>query len=209
MSKARGKIIDKWTLNIKDTQVVVPVRMVTGPPTTFSISYTYGEFRYHAENSDIDELKSDLRIWLNDMTTFSFKTYYYVCFKGMTFRPATVRDAGEVETSLEWRVYDIGTTSVGAEMYRDKSKMLNNGSWIEGRPDTGNVEDFHGRHNLDSLCALVPATPENNTALTMLSEAFENMHTKLRSFLAPGIIEKGFAHMISGELNLLRGPDGS
>lgn len=209
MSKSRGKIIDKWVMNIKDTQVTVPVKMIVGPPTTFTVDYQYGEFHYTGENANIDELKSDLRVWLNDMLTFNFKTYYYVSFKGMTHRPKTDIEAGEVATGLEWRVYDIGTTSVGMEMYRDKSKIMNSGDWIKGRPDIGVVDDYLGRHSLDSLCALVPATPENEAALNMLSKAFDALHEKLRTFLAPGIIEEGFAKMISGELNLLQGPNGS
>jgi len=209
MSKARGKIIDKWVLDIKGTKVTVPVKMVAGPPTTFNIDYKYGEFRYQNANADIDALKSDLRVWLKDMLTFSFKSYFYVSFKGMTFVPTKVGDAGEVATELEWRAYDIGTTSIGVEMYRDNTKMMNAGSWVEGRPELGNVVDHHNRHALDALCALVPATPENEAALVLLSKAFDDLHTKLRTFLAPGLIEEGFARMVSGELNLLRGPDAS
>ena len=207
MSKAKGKIIDKWVLNIKNTQVTVPVCMIIGPPTTFAVDYTYGEFYYSDSNANIDDLKSALRLWLTDMLTFQFTTYYYVCFKGMTHIPKRDDDAGEVATSLEWRVYDIGTTSIGVEMYRDNSEMMNMGSWTEGRPSIGDVKDYHGRHELDSLCALVLATPENKAALDMLSKAFDDLHTKLRTFLSPSAIEEGFAKMVSGELNLLRGPN--
>ncbi len=205
MSKARGKIIDKWVFDIKDTTVTVPVKMVPGPPTIFVIDYMYGEYHYRAENTDIDYLKSDLRIWLNDMLTFEFKTYYYISFKEMTCLPKDSDEVGEVVAILEWKVYDIGITSVGMEMYRDKTRMLNNGEWIEGRPDIGIVPQYE----LDSLCALVPATPENEVALNMLSKAFDDLHAKLRTFLAPGIIEGGFIKMVSGGPNLLGDPDDS
>lgn len=200
-SKAKGKIIDKWVLNIEGTEVTIPVRMIAGSPTTFRIDCQYGEFHYCDENPNIDELKFDLTFWLNDITTFQFKIYYYVSFNGIICRPATDLEVGKVNTSLEWRTYDIGITSVGIEMYHDNSEVLNNGSWIEGRPKIGIVDQF--------LCALVPATPENEAALNMLSKVFDDLHAKLRTFLAPGIIEEGFAKMITDELNLLRGPDGS
>ncbi len=196
---SKGRIIDKWVLNIEDKQVTIPVRMVAGEVTVFTVKYQYGEFEFDHSDSNIDTLKTKLVRWLQDIVTFKFETYYYIDFGGVTSGSLTDDDVRKIDTSLEWRTFDVGITADGMEMFRDRSKTQNDGEWTLGRPETGFIL---GSHRM-----LVPTTSENGDALIMLARAFDTLYMEMSQGFKVDIPEESFSLMVS-KLSMLRGSDG-
>ena len=220
-TRKRGKIIAKWEFTVNRVAVVVPVRMYipeyTDQETEFIVDYTHGEHDFKKTSSDIDALRRETKAWLKDVITFKYETYFHIIFHGAVEKPqhheshlfsdTTIQDmndseVGEVDTHMEWRKYQSGTTAAGQPMYRDCSKLLNNGNWTEGELETGlkKRDIFFNYHN--SMTALILATPENEAGLMQLADAFETLHDKLMKFLTPEMIEHNFAKMI-GAMPLL------
>jgi len=210
----KGKIVEKWDFTVNRCKVTVPVRIHTPEysdgTTTFSTEYTYGVHQFEKSGSDIDELRRELQKWLKDIVTFASEPFFYVQFCGSVETDrghdnGTMDEEvkGEVKSTLEWGKYLVGTTADGQKMYRDCTRLLNNGDWIKGDLEVGlKKEDFHFDRGT-SMNALIPATPENETGLRRLKEAFEDLHAKLISFLDPKLIEHNFANLLCGMPKLL------
>ena len=191
---ARGKIIAHWQITANQLTIDVPVRMHNGSPTQFSVDVTFNCQRFNEYNKDIDELKKAVKEWLKGAATFDYKPFFYVEFDGFAKKPSCGQ-YGDIRTSLYWRTLDVGKTAGGRTLYRDCSRQINCGNWIEGEPNVG----LQG----DEVCALVPATPENEAALIKLVEAFETLHSRLRALLSPEQIGACLTK-ISGEVLALR-----
>ena len=220
-TRKRGKIIERWEFTVNRVAVVVPVRMYTpeytDQTTEFIVDYTHGEHHFKQNSSDIDALRQATKAWLRDVVTFKYETYFHVLFHGGVEKPQqngnslfseeTIQDmndseTGKVATHLEWCKYQAGTTAAGQPMYRDCSKVMNNGDWIKGELETGLEKrdifsDYH-----DSMTALILVTPENEAGLLQLADAFQALHNKLMKFLTPEMIEHNFAKMIGATLLL-------
>lgn len=215
----KGRIIEKWDFTVNRIKVKVPVRIHTpeysDQSTWFSAKYEYGEHTFNKQNESIDELRRELRKWLKDIVTFESKPYFYVQFCGSVEtgrgrEQDTMKEEieGEVKTGLEWKKYLVGTTADGQKMYRDMTRMMNNGDWVKGEVTTGLQEkDFHFDWGT-SMNALIPATPENEAGLRHLKESFEALHEKLEAFLDPKMIEHNIAQIVGSMPNLLEADDG-
>lgn len=213
-----GKVIDRWKFTINRIQIEVPVRMLTprhgDQKTQFFVDFSYEGQQLWQQSNNIDDLMTSVKKWLKDVATVEYQPYFYVTFSGHVesprdrttgnhvFSPEEVaeiqsQETGEVQSCLEWRLYHVGKTISGKTMHRDCSRRLNMGNWIEGDPATGiDKESVH--HNWSpEIAALVPATPENATALEKLADAFSTLHANLMKFLHPNAIEQSLAHIVS------------
>lgn len=209
----RGKKVEEWEFTVNKTRIKVPVKIHTPEyadgTTHFSIDFSYGIHRFRKRDANIDVLRRDAREWLKGVVTYKWERYFLVEFGAHVKLPIDrshsqmdvddqderwCRDDREVATSLEWRVYDLAENAEGKAVYRDLSKLLNNGDVIEGRPDVGE-NTVHGWRDMPTITALVKATPENEDALHQLARAFEALHAKLMKFLSPELIESSLGRM--------------
>jgi len=228
MSKRkRGKIIEKWKFTVNKIKVVVPVRMDTpeyaDQKAWFIVDFEYGEHRFHKTMEDINALRLATRAWLRDVVTFEYESFFYVTFSGSGEKPQhhekerqgfsdqAIKDmndseTGEVYTKMEWRKFHSGTTAGGKTIYRDCSRLLNNGDWIEGDLEAGLEKRDFCEDGRDSMKALIPATPENEAGLLKLADAFQDLHNHMMAFLSPEQIERNFTRMIGNMPKLLEKP---
>ncbi len=188
---SKGRIIDKWVLNIEGNQVTIPVRMIAGKVTVFTVKYQHGEFEFDHSDPNIDSLKSELTRWLLDIPTFKFETYFYIEFKGASRLAMTYSEVGKADTSLVVRALDIGATADGMGMFRERSKTLNDRKWIPGRPKTGFILGCHYRLILDS---------SENPAVTLnkLFRALDKFHTEMFGAFSLDVTDEDFVRKIEG-----------